>query len=51
MANIATSSTAAPISDEGTENPNPTVGVEETNPQRVAIVESPEVQALGVHVV
>ena len=47
MASIATSSTAVPISGEGTVNPNPTVGVEGTNPQHAAVVESPEIQALG----
>ena len=47
MADIATSSTAAPTSGKGTENPNPTVWVEEMNPQRGNVVESPEVQTLG----
>ena len=47
MANIATSSTVVPMSGEGTANPNPVVGVVETDPHRAVAVESPEIQALG----
>ena len=47
MADIATSSTAAPTSGKGTENPNPTVGIEEMNPQCGSVVKSPKVQTLG----